>query len=111
MNKAQLSLFYFGLYMVFVAGLGFMLIPMFILNLFGLSAGDDVWIRVVGLLASIIGGYYILAVRAGLDRFIPWTVAMRYYAAAFMVLMVARAGKDVRRPEMRDRPGSGKRDR
>ena len=31
---------------------------------------------------------YILAVRAGLDRFIPWTVAMRYYAAAFMVLMV-----------------------
>jgi hypothetical protein len=88
MNKAQLSLFYFGLYMVFVVGLGFMLIAMFILNLFGLSAGDDVWIRVVSLLASIIGGYYILAVRAGLDRFIPWTVAMRYYAAAFMVLMV-----------------------
>jgi hypothetical protein len=57
MNKAQLSLFYFGLYMVFVVGLGFMLIAMFILNLFGLSAGDDVWIRVVSLLASIIGGY------------------------------------------------------
>jgi hypothetical protein len=88
MNKAQRSLFVFGLYMIFVVGFGFMLIPMFILNLFGLSAGDDVWIRFVGMLASIIGGYYILAVRAEMDRFIPWTVAMRYYAAAFMVLIV-----------------------
>ena len=88
MNHARLSLFVFGLYMVFVVGLGFMLMPMFILNLFGLSAGDDAWIRFVGMLASIIGGYYILAVRAELDRFLPWTVAMRYYAAAFMVLMV-----------------------
>jgi hypothetical protein len=88
MNKAQLSLFVFGLYMVFVVGLGFMLIPILILNLFGLSAGDDVWIRFVGMLASIIGIYYILVVRAELDRFIPWTVAGRYYAAAFMVLLV-----------------------
>ena len=88
MNKAQFSLFAFGLYMVFVVGLGFMLIPMFILKLFGLSAGDDVWIRFVGMLASIIGGYYILAVQSELDRFIPWTVAMRYYAASFMVLIV-----------------------
>jgi len=88
MNKAQLSLFVFGLYMIFVAGLGFMFIPMFILNLFGLSAGDDVWIRFVGVLAFIIGVYYVLVVRAELDRFIPWTVATRYFAAAFMVLIV-----------------------
>jgi hypothetical protein len=58
---------------------------MFILNLFGLSAGHDVWIRSVGLLASIIGIYYMLVVRAELDRFIHWTVATRYFAAAFMV--------------------------
>jgi hypothetical protein len=88
MNKAQFSLLIFGLYMVLVVGFGFMLVPMMILNLFGLSAADDVWIRVVGMLASIIGGYYILVVRAGLDQFIPWTIAMRYYAAAFMALFV-----------------------
>ena len=88
MTKSQVSLFVFGLYMVFVVGLGFMTVPMFILNLFGLTAGDDVWIRMVGMLASIIGAYYVLAVRAGLDRFIPWTVALRYYAAAFMALIV-----------------------
>jgi hypothetical protein len=85
MNKAQISLFVFGLYMIFVVGFGFMFVPMFVLNLFGLSAGDDAWIRFVGMLASIIGVYYVLATRAGLDRFYPWTVPGRYYAAAFMI--------------------------
>ena len=74
--------------MIFVVGLGFMLLPFFILNLFGLSAGDDVWIRFVGMLASIIGFYYVQVARAGLDRFIPWTVAGRFYAAGLMVLIV-----------------------
>ena len=88
MNKARFSIFVFGLYMVFVVGTGFLLIPHFVLNLFGLSAGDDVWIRFVGMLASIIGFYYVQVARVGLDRFIPWTVAGRYYAAALMVLFV-----------------------
>ena len=87
MNKAQISLFVFGLYMIFVVGLGFMLVPMFVLNLVGLSAGDDVWIRFVGMLASIIGGYYILVVRAKMDRFYPWTVPWRHYAGTFMIVM------------------------
>jgi len=88
MNNARRSLFFFGLYMIFCVGAGFMFMPMFVLNIFGLSAGDDVWIRFVGMLASIVGGYYILIVRAEFDRFIPWTVGMRLYAAAFMVVIV-----------------------
>ena len=75
--------------MIFVVGFGFILIPHFVLNLFGLSAGDDVWIRFVGMLASIIGFYYVQVARVGLDQFIPWTVAGRYYAAGLMVLFVA----------------------
>jgi hypothetical protein len=74
--------------MIFAPGLGFLLLPMQILHLFGLTAGDDVWIRFVGMLASIIGFYYIQVARAGLDRFIPWTVPGRYYAGANMVLLV-----------------------
>jgi hypothetical protein len=69
--------------------LGFIFIPMPILALFGLSAGDEVWVRVVGMLASIIGFYYVQAVRAGLDQFIAWTVPGRYFAAAFMAILVA----------------------
>ena len=88
MSKARFSLFIFGLYMVFIAGCGFMFMPHFLLGLFGLSAGDDIWIRFVGMLASIIGIYYLLAVHANLERFIVWTIPLRYYAAAFMVLML-----------------------
>ncbi|MEB3325029.1 MAG: hypothetical protein VKM17_06785 [Cyanobacteriota bacterium] len=89
LNKARLSLLMFGLYMVFAVGIGFMFIPMQILSIFQLAAGDDVWIRFVGMLASIVGFYYIQAARAGLDKFIHWTVPGRFYAAAFMVLLVA----------------------
>ena len=88
-KRAALSLFVFGLYMVLIVGLGFMLAPHLILSIFGLSAGDDVWIRMVGMLASIIGAYYLLVVRARLEVFFKWTVPGRYYAACFMVLIFA----------------------
>jgi hypothetical protein len=87
MNNAQRSLFVFGLCMV-VVGLGLILTPMPIMHLFRLSAGEDIWIRFIGMLLSVLGVYYILVVRAKLDRFIPWTVATRFYTAAFMVVMV-----------------------
>ena len=88
MNGAAISLFVFGLYMIFAVGGGFMFAPGFVLDLFGLSAGDGIWVRFVGMLASILGVYYIMVARAGLDRFYPWTVATRYYAATFMIVIV-----------------------
>ncbi|MCL6285353.1 hypothetical protein M3P21_17625 [Ruegeria sp. 2012CJ41-6] len=77
----------FGIYMVVVAGLGLMLMPFFLLGLFGLSAGDGVWIRMVGMLASIIGGYYLLAARADAKQLYGWSVWMRLYAGAFMIVL------------------------
>ena len=88
MDKAGKSLFVFGLYMIFIVGMGFIFMPTFILNMFGLKYGDDTWIRFVGLLASIIGVYYIVAVRAKLNQLFIWTVWMRYYAAVFMVTLL-----------------------
>jgi hypothetical protein len=87
MSKAGLSVFVFGLYMVFIVGLGFMIAPHLVLSILGLSAGDDIWIRMVGLLASIIGAYYISVVRARMEEFLKFTVPGRYFAAGFMVLM------------------------
>ena len=89
MSNSKISVVVFGLYLIFVVGLGFMIAPHFILNLIGLSAGDDFWVRFAGMLASIIGAYYLLAARAGMESFYLWTVPARYYAAAFMLLMVA----------------------
>ena len=74
--------------MTLIVGIGLMLIPLPILRALRLTAGDDIWIRFVGMLASILGFYYIQAARAGLDAFIPWTVPGRSYAAAFMLLLV-----------------------
>jgi hypothetical protein len=88
MSNARFSLLIFGIYMVFVVGICFMFIPLQILQFFGLTAGDDVWIRFVGMLASIIRFYYIQAARSALVDFLPWTVIGCYYAAAFMVLLV-----------------------
>lgn len=65
-----------------------MFIPLQILQLFRLTAGDNVWIRFLGMLASIIEFYYIQVSQSSLVDFVPWTVIGRYYAAAFMVLLV-----------------------
>jgi hypothetical protein len=88
MGKAERSLFVFGLYMIAIVGLGFILLPTFILDLFKLKYGDDTWIRFVGLLASIIGVYYIVAARTKLNQLFIWTVWMRYYAVAFMIVLL-----------------------
>ena len=88
MSRAKLSVLVFGLYLTFVVGIGFMIAPHVLLNLVGLSAGDDFWVRFSGMLASIIGAYYLLAAKAGIDQFYLWTVPARYYAATFMLLMV-----------------------
>ena len=87
MNNAQRSLFVFALFM-FSVGLGLILIPMPIMHFFRLSAGEDAWIRFIGMLLSVIGVYYIMVVRTKLDRFIPWTVPARFYTATFMVVLV-----------------------
>jgi len=49
------------------------------------------------MLASIIGGYYIVAVRLKLQPMFIWTVWMMYYAAAFMVvlLLVGKVGTPI----------------
>lgn len=88
MKSSSLSIMVFGLYMVFVVGIGFMLIPLPILHAFGLDAGDDTWIRFVGMLAFVLGFYYIQVARAGLEEFIPWTIQSRIFAATFMLVLV-----------------------
>ena len=57
MNRAAFSVFVWGIYMIF-SGLGFLLIPNFLLPRFGFSPTTDGWVRVLGLLVAIVGAYY-----------------------------------------------------
>jgi len=88
MNKAAASVKVFGIYLLGLVGPGFMVAPHPLLSTVGLSAGDDLWIRMVGLLAALLGFYYVMAARAQFEPFFRWSVGARCAAAAFMVLMV-----------------------
>ena len=88
MEKAERSLFVFGLYLIVIVGLGFIFVPSVVLDLFTLKYGDDTWTRFVGLLASIVGVYYLVAAKSKLQPMYIWTVWMRYYASAFMIAML-----------------------
>jgi hypothetical protein len=88
MGKAERSLFVFGLYLILAAGAGFMLMPTLILDMVKLNYGDDVWIRFVGALAFMTGVYYIVSAREQLKPLYRWTVWMRLFIAAFMIIML-----------------------
>ena len=89
MTRAQLSVYMFGLYLVSGIALPFLLIPDFALGLFGISAGDGMWVRFAGLLAGILGAFYIAAVLTRTDILLGWTVPARYATATFLCTMVA----------------------
>jgi hypothetical protein len=86
MSATLNSIKIFGLYLILIPGSGLMLMPDLILNMFGLSHGPELWIpRLVGLLAAIIGVFDLLIARHKVEQFIPWTIRLRYAAAAFMI--------------------------
>jgi hypothetical protein len=88
MTRAALSVYMYGLYLI-SSGLPFLLIPHFTLGMFGLSAGDDLWIRLVGVLLAVIGSFYVAAVLTRSDRMLIWSVPTRYATATLMAVMVA----------------------
>ncbi len=95
MTRAQLSVYMYGLYLISGVCLPLLLIPHFALGLFGLSAGDDMWVRFVGVLAGVIGAFYVAAVLTRTDIMLGWTVPSRYVTAAFLCTMVAMGNAGV----------------
>jgi hypothetical protein len=62
MDNSARSITVFGIYLA-ASGLSLVFIPNAILPLLGLPTTTEVWIRVVGLLAAILGGYFLYSVR------------------------------------------------
>jgi hypothetical protein len=76
MKKVSTTLLVFGVYLVGM-GLGLLTMPNVVLGTLGLPSTDEVWIRVVGVLALVLAFYYISAARADLKTFAQWTVPAR----------------------------------
>lgn len=86
MKSATTSLTVFGIYMILIPGIGLMTVPDFMLGLFKLSYGEELWTaRMIGLLAFIIGVFDISIAKYELDKLYNLTVMLRYFAALFMI--------------------------
>ena len=88
MSRAARSLFAFSIY-VLVASLSFLAAPATMVDLLRLPPASDGWVRVVGLLALVIGAYDLVGSRAGLLPYIRASVWVRFGFAAGVVLVVA----------------------
>ena len=87
MSKPARTVFIFGIYL-FAVSLQLLLVPNLLLGLFSLPETHEVWIRVVGLLALLLGYYYVQCARQGLAAFFPLTVYARVAACAGFVFFV-----------------------
>ena len=87
MSALARSLVVFGWYLVAFGGL-LVLVPNWVLSIFGLPPTEEVWIRLVGMLVLIIAYY---DVRLGRADFVPYarlTVHARIAVLVFLVALV-----------------------
>ena len=72
----------FAVYLLLL-GAVLVLAPNALLGLFGMPPAEEVWVRVVGMLAGFLGYYYLRAAAAGLEAFYAWTVPVRLSVMGF----------------------------
>lgn len=90
MTAAAKSVYYFGFYL-YVVGLTLIFIPNFFLKAVQIPETNEVWIRVVGLLAFIIGFYYHRSGAANTTSFFKLTVPARVLVCiAFTVFVLLK---------------------
>jgi len=92
MSRAAMSMFVFGIYLL-VLGPTLVVAPAFLTGLFGLDAPQEVWIRVLGAIITILGFYYLFAARREAKDFFWATVwgrpAVIVFFTAFVLLDLA----------------------
>lgn len=87
MSRAAISAAVWGIYLM-AAGLGFLLIPNTLLSLIGLPTTTEVWIRVLGLLAAVLGGFFFYCARGNVVPFFRVSVAGRLAFATGIAALV-----------------------
>ena len=83
MSPAAKSLFVFGIYAI-VAGAALLLIPGLVLATLRFPPAQDGWVRVVGVLAVVVGAYHIVGARNDL---LPYIRASVWGRVGFAVLL------------------------
>lgn len=89
MSKAARSVYLFSIYLM-AAGTLLILVPNLLLWILRLPKTDEVAIRIVGMLAFILGYYYLQASKNELKQFFQWTVYGRL--AGFLMFCILGFG-------------------
>jgi hypothetical protein len=87
MHPATRSIKFFGIYVV-LTGIGLLFAPALALAPLGLAAPTEVWVRVLGALAIVVGYYYWACGSAGALAFFRASIRGRMLFAALMLLLV-----------------------
>jgi hypothetical protein len=90
MNPAARSLHWFGLYLC-VLGPGLVIAPALLLAPFGVAPPQEAWVRVAGVLALLIGAYYLIAARHGFMPLVQASVPARLGVLGVFIGLVAFA--------------------
>lgn len=90
-DPATLSMLAFGVYAM-LTGVGLIASPGTVLSPLGIATPSEIWIRVVGLLALVVGYYYWACGRAGAIAFYRATIAGRLAFCTGCVMLVLLAG-------------------
>lgn len=88
MHQASTSIKYFGVYVV-VTGLGLLFAPGLVLSPLGLAVPAEIWVRVLGAVAAILGYYYWTCGVANAVDFFRATVKGRIGFAILIGVLIA----------------------
>lgn len=88
MSHAARSIKVFAVYLGLLA-VSLLLMPNVLLQTFGLPPTTEVWIRVVGMLAALLGVYYWTAAATELTPFFRASVLCRLTVPLFFLIFVA----------------------
>lgn len=87
MRSSSLSIKAFGVYAILM-GLGLAIAPATLLSVFGFPAPTEIWVRVLGALAVVLGYYYWACGAARAKAFFEATIVGRLLFCALCILLV-----------------------
>ena len=87
MSQAARSIFAFSLYLFFV-GATLVVVPNLLLGVLRIPETHEVWIRVVGMLALVLGYYYYTAAKYEMTELMRATVLARFAVLGFFIAFV-----------------------
>jgi len=85
MSLPATSILVFGIYLCLL-GAALIVAPNTFLGLLGLAPTTEVWVRVVGVLAGVVGAYYVQAARYRVVPFFRMTIWGRLLVFVFFAL-------------------------